>query len=541
MEELGMTRPLTRCHGRLAAARSLVGRRRASLMESLESRILLAADLAGSWVNLNTLPAIISGQALPPVTLHVQNDGDTSSPAGAIAEIYMSSDNTLDVQDDRMVGFIKLPALAAGASKDLILSKIKLPPGVDAGDVFLIARLDPTGKIAEGNENNNDVVSAQPVTVQQPDYDLSGSMAPPKINLNLVQGVAAKGTVALTLANTGDLSIPSTAKINIAFFLRPVDAVDNTGDIAAGTLLNQSGAVAANSTRVVNGKLAISAATPSGQYNLVAIIDTTDALAETNEANNQVVGTQVITLAQPFADLGITASTETAGENIPAGAVALVTLTVSNGGNVAATGTIGVTLVAKAQGQADVTLLTLTNIPFTAKAGFSKTVKASFSVPLVLVDGVLYNIEATITPVTSVGGDVLENNVVTVGNGFIPDIPEVSIPEIGDKLTFSNEVPANGDGVDGHSVKSGNFIDGNGRSGTYLYNHDGNLEVASLSLHWTDGQQPANATYTLLYGNEGGPTTLKNKRLRVFAEVNSEAIGQIAVGFLDYRGYVSVG
>jgi hypothetical protein len=509
-------------------------------MEPLESRILLAADLTGSWVNLDALPAIVSGQALPPVTLHVQNDGDTGSPAGAIAEIYMSSDNTLDVQADRKVGFVKLPALAAGASKDLILSKIKLPPGVEAGDVFLIARLDPTARIAEGNENNNDVVSAQPVTVQQPDYDLSGSLASPKLNLNLVQGVAAKGTVALTLANTGAVSIPSTAKINIAFFLRPVDAVDNSGDIAVGTLLNQSGAVAANSTRVVNGKLAISADTPSGQYNLVAIIDTTGALAETSEVNNQVVGAQVITLAQPFADLGITASTETAGDNIPAGAVALVTLTISNGGNVAATGTVGVTLVAKAQGQADVTLLTLTNIPFSAKAGFSKTIKASFRVPLVLIDGVLYDIEATITPVTSAGGDVLENNTVTVGNGFIPDIPEVSIPEIGDKLTFSNEVPANGDGVGGHSVKSGDFIDGNGRSGTYTYNHDGNLEVATLVLHWTDGQQPANATYSLLYGNEGGPTTLKNKRLRVFAEVNSEAIGQIAVGFLDYRGYVSI-
>ena len=49
-------------------------------LEPLESRAMLAADLTGTWVGLN-LPAVPSGGAMPPVTLHVENTGD--APAAA--------------------------------------------------------------------------------------------------------------------------------------------------------------------------------------------------------------------------------------------------------------------------------------------------------------------------------------------------------------------------------------------------------------------------------------------------------------------------
>ena len=365
-------------------------------------------------------------------------------------------------------------------------------------------------------------------------------MATPALGLQLIQGVANSGSVKLTLTNSGTAKLGPVA-IDIAFFLRPDGNVDASGDLPIGALNNQPVALAANKSKTFTGKLALGTAVPAGAYRIVAVFDTHDSLAETSEANNVVVGTDVISLSAAFADLGITGGTVTAKPNIPAGAKALVSITVFNAGNVAATGTVGVSLVAKADGHPNVPLVTVSTIPFTAKAGLSRTVKITFNVPILLIDGVLYDVEATLTPVTSAGGDVLANNVALFGDAFTPDIPVVLVPDFGDRITFSAEVAASGDSANGASHKTGNFVDGNGRHGTYDYrnNENAEFETGTLILHWTDGLQPANRTYSLLYGNEGGPHALNGRTLKVFEDVNSEVVGQIASGFLNILGYVA--
>jgi len=510
-------------------------------LERLETRTLLAADLTGAWIGLDALSPLFSGQAIPAITLRVQNNSvDTASAAGAVVDIYLSRDNTLDLETDTKVATAKLGALKPGAIKDLILNKkINLSPGLDAGDIFLLARIDSTDKVAEDDESNN-TVATDGITITQPDYDLGGTMGVPKLNLSLVQGIANKGTVQLTLANGGTANIPSTAKVDIGFFLRPVANGDNdaSGDIPIATLNNQSVAIAAGKTKPYTGKLILDASILSGEYRIVAVFDISDALAETNESNNTVIGTEVFTLAPAFADLGITGGAITAPALIPAGAKAVVSITVFNAGNVAATGTVGVALVAKAQGHPNVPLVNIPSIPFTAKAGFTKTVKAVFTVPLLLINGVLYNVEVTLTPVTAAGGDDPTNNVAIVGSGFTPSIPVVLIPAIGDKVTFSAETPGNGDGLNNRDVKNGNFIDGNGRTGTYTYIFDRNSVFATLRLSWSDGLT-SSITYTLLYGNEGGPRSLNGKKLKVYANENSEAIGTIGLGFQSTLAFVS--
>ncbi len=512
-------------------------------LEPLESRTLLAADLTGSWTGLDLLPAVFSGTTMPAVTLRVQNDGDVNALAGSSVDIFLSTDNVLDTLVDTKVATAKLGTLKPAAFKDLIFKKIKLSPGMDAGDVFLIARIDANNKNAEGDEANNDIASPAALPINQPDYDLSGTMAKPSMNLQLVQGVINKGTVKLTLTNSGTVKIP-TSKINVAFFLRPAANADNdaSGDIAIGTLANQSASLLATKSKTLTGKLTLDAAVPAGDYKVVAVFDTGDTLAETDEANNTVIGTDIYTLSAAFADLGITAATVTAAANIPAGAKAVVSFTVFNNGNVAAIGATGVTLVAKAAGHPDVPLLTVDGIKFSVKAGFTKTVKVVFNVPLLLINGVLYDVEITITPTTAAGGDIVGNNVTTVGSAFTPSIPAVLASDIGDKVTFSGEHAGAGDSAtaSGPSHKLGNFIDGNGRQGTYDYrnNESSPFETGTLTLTWTDGQQPAFEIFSLLYGNEGGPHGLNGRTMRVLADINSEVVGQIAVNGLTILGFV---
>lgn len=515
--------------------------RRSVLAEPLESRALLSADLSGTWVGLGALPTITSGAALPPVTLHVQNTGDAPA-AGATAEIYLSDDDTLDTLSDTRLATVKLPSLPAGASKDVILKNLLLSMGLEAGDRFLIAKLDSAMKVVESNENNNNVASDAALTIEQPDYDLTTTLATPKLNLNLVQGIDNKGTVKVTLTNPGSAKIPKV-KVGIEFFLRPVGNIDESDDIAVGTLVNKSANIAPGLSKTYTGKLLIGAAVPAGEYHLVAVADSGEALAETDEDNNSVVGTETITLAAAFADLGFTTGTETAGPNVPAGSHALVTVNIFNAGNVAATGTVSGTAVAKSAGHPDVTLATVSNVPFSVKAGFTKTLKIPVSFPLLLINGVLYDIHVTITPVTTVGGDNTSNNTGVIGDGFTPSVPTILAPDFGDMIKFSNETAGSGDSASGASHKVGHFVDGNGRFGTYDYrnNEVSPFETGTLILTWNnDGQQPTFKSYSLNYGNQGGPHALKNKTLRIVATPNTNVYGQlfaanIALGYAEFR------
>ena len=183
-------------------------------LEPLESRAMLAADLTGTWVGLN-LPAVPSGGAMPPVTLHVENTGDAPAAAGSTVEVYLSADNVLDPLTDTKIAIAKLPAIKPDAFKDVIFKTIKLPPGLDAGQLFLIARIDANNKNTETSEANNAIPSAAPITVTQPDYDLTGAMATPALGLQLIQGVANSGSVKLTLTNSGTAKLGPVA-IDIA-------------------------------------------------------------------------------------------------------------------------------------------------------------------------------------------------------------------------------------------------------------------------------------------------------------------------------------
>jgi hypothetical protein len=506
--------------------------------EPLEARALLSADLSGTWIGLGALPAISSGAALPPVTLHLLNTGDAPAK-GAVAEIYLSDDNTLDTLGDIKLATVKLPTLPAGITKDVLLKNLLLSPGLEAGDRFLIAKLDATTKVVESDENNNNVVSDAALTIEQPDYDLTTTLATPKLGLNLVQGVDNKGSVKVTITNPGTAKIPKV-KVDIAFFLRPVGNNDSSGDIAVGTLVNKSANIAPGLSKTYTGKLLIGSAVPVGEYHLVAVADTGEALAESDEENNSVVGAETITLAAAFADLGFTTGTETAGPNVPAGSHALVTVNIFNNGNVAATGTVSGTAVAKSEGHPDVTLATVSNIPISVKAGFTKTFKIPVSFPLLLINGVLYDIHVTITPVTTVGGDNTSNNTGIIGDQFSATIPTILAPDLGDRIKFSNESAAPGDGTNGNSHKVGNFVDGNGRTGTYDYRNITQFgsETGELRLTWAnDGLQPTFKAYTLGYGNQGGPNALKNKTLRIVATPNTNVYGQLMAANFAVLGY----
>ncbi|MBX3301370.1 MAG: putative Ig domain-containing protein [Nitrospira sp.] len=121
------------------------------LLEPLEPRVLLAADLTG-LVASATLP----DPAVPPATatavVQVQNIGDqrvTQSQVG----VYASLDTTLD-SADILLGTANTGQVNAGQSKNVSV-KLTLPNTLDPVSYRLLAKVDNANAIAENNESNN--------------------------------------------------------------------------------------------------------------------------------------------------------------------------------------------------------------------------------------------------------------------------------------------------------------------------------------------------------------------------------------------------
>ena len=79
----------------------------------------------------------------------------------------------------------------------------------------------------------------------------------------------------------------------------------------------QAIAMGANKSKRLNANLTIPGTVPVGEYELVAVIDSSEDVVEEDETNNEVLWQQQIVVAQPFWDL----RGEVVNPKLPTGAV----------------------------------------------------------------------------------------------------------------------------------------------------------------------------------------------------------------------------
>ena len=121
------------------------------LLEPLESRVLLAADLTGvvqSAVQLD--PAVPTNTAS--AVVQVQNVGNQNVSQSQIG-VYASLDTTLDASDV-LLGTANTGQLNAGQSKN-VTTNLTIPNSLDALTYRLLAKLDHANTISENSEANN--------------------------------------------------------------------------------------------------------------------------------------------------------------------------------------------------------------------------------------------------------------------------------------------------------------------------------------------------------------------------------------------------
>jgi|GEM_PF-638939 len=189
--------------------------------------------------------------------------------------------------------------------------------GLAAGPHIFTARFAPSDPALLG--------SAGGVTHAVEQADLVPSLAA------LPASVAPGARLTFTETTT-NIGLASAAASTTRYALSNDAAVG--GDIELGSRSIVSLAPSGQSTGALS--LTVPAGTPTGPYHVVACADTTNAVVESNEANNCVLSTDVVNVTR--ADLVVTAVTTTAQSATPGGTFKVAD-TVQNQGGLTSTST----------------------------------------------------------------------------------------------------------------------------------------------------------------------------------------------------------
>jgi subtilase family serine protease len=118
-----------------------------------------ALTVPGAPVNPNQ-----DGTYTLPLSWTVANQGASSAPPNWNDRVYLSTDQTWDAGDVRILTTAQFSALAAGASYPVSGSGTA-PAGTAPGDYWVIVVTDQLQELFEANESNNARVSATKVTL----------------------------------------------------------------------------------------------------------------------------------------------------------------------------------------------------------------------------------------------------------------------------------------------------------------------------------------------------------------------------------------
>jgi hypothetical protein len=366
-------------------------------------------DLTGTLGTSPVLPSSVVANAKFAGTLSVTvtNSGNVPLPANQQVNIELWAYDTATAAKS-LLGTLKSQSVSKlGANKSLTFR-----PSVTAGTVLaegdyqVWANIVPVKPLAELNSDNNwaNATAAgqpEPLLSKPPFVDLAASFAK---TLTAWTGARNSGdgktiSVPVVVTNVGNVPLDPSLKISIQ--INAVGAGLTT--VPLKTLTGVSVASLGNGKSVATTTtVTLPPGMPTGDYNLQAIVDTTDVVTgDTNLPNNTFQTAGSLTVTTGYLDLTGTFGSSTLKATIAHGAALTGTVAVSlkNIGKVALPvgQTADIALVAVNASSVTTPLNTLSGVSLTALAA---NAAKSFSIPVSLLGGLaagVYTLEATVT------------------------------------------------------------------------------------------------------------------------------------------------
>jgi subtilase family serine protease len=215
------------------------------------------------------------------VTHTTKNQGGGPSPASAVT-FYLSLTAVLDAEDDVLSAGHPVPALLPNETYTLSTS-LTVPATTATGAYYVIAVIDPDGRIAETSDRNNTRAAATRIG---PDLRVSSLSKTPST-------VAAGATVAVTDTVLNQGGGASAAPATTGFYLSTNSSWTPDDVMLGGRPIP---ALAAGQSSKITTTITIPPGTAAGTYYLLAVADPADALAETFETNNVTASMIFVTI-----------------------------------------------------------------------------------------------------------------------------------------------------------------------------------------------------------------------------------------------------
>ena len=382
-------------------------------------------DLSAAFGATLKLPATdISGDGkLMTVPVVVKNIGNIALPALQKINIEIEAFDGTTATLLKTLTAQSVSSLAAGGSATFTATGVTLPVGLAAGTYNLVAVVDSSSLVAgDTNRVNNTVTSSGSMAVTMGYVDLTAAFGSTlKLPAADTSGDGKLMTVPVVINNVGNVALPLSQKINIE-----IDAFDGTTTTPIKTLVAQSvSSLKAGGSATFTASVTLPAGLAAGTYNLVAVADSSNLVAESNEGNNTVTSAGTIAVTYGFVDLsGVFGTLWTLPSTAKAGKAltGYASVVVKNGGNVALPTGQNVNIVIVAHdttntNNPDVILATLANQSVSAlAAGATKQFSAYISRAAGLTADT-YQIQAVIAPVQPLTESDPGNNVVLL-NGL---------------------------------------------------------------------------------------------------------------------------
>lgn len=212
------------------------------------------------------------------VTTTVKNQGSGDS-GGFYASIYLSADTTINTSDYAITTFYVSP-LAAGIQKAYTVKPV-IPNTFAPGNYYIGAIADTGKQVGESNKNNNSLAGNQISIVSKVDLIITSISGPSS---------ASSGQQLAFTATVKNQGSANAGQFYVTVYFS-ADSNITKDDFEMGSGFISGLAAAGQQTLTINSTIPANLA-PGGYY-IGAIADSRNNVAESNENNNALAGSQI--------------------------------------------------------------------------------------------------------------------------------------------------------------------------------------------------------------------------------------------------------
>ena len=228
-------------------------------------------------VSVTPEPAVAQPGDTVKITVVIGNDGDRDVTSTELALVI----------GGELVGTLPVENLPAGGTTTIVF-EYTIPDSMPEGTLNIVATVDPTNIIPEKDETNNTGTSSMKVEVKLPDLTIASVTPQPS-----KAQPGDKVDIKVVVGNQGEKSVASTEVTLLV------------GGEAVGTLPVQN--VSASGRAELSFSYIVPENMPEGVLEIIAIVDPSNAIRESNENNN--TGTSSMQIEIKLPDLTIHAVT----------------------------------------------------------------------------------------------------------------------------------------------------------------------------------------------------------------------------------------